>query len=711
MLTFIARRLLAAAPMLIGVSIAAFLLLHALPGDPATAILGQRATEENIRQFRESEGLDDPLPVQYGRFASNLAKGDLGRSHRTNRPVLDELKQKVPATIELTVFAMLFATIVGISLGVLAAIKPRTIWDFICLAFALVGVSVPIFWLGFLVQKGFAGELGLFPFQSRLDIAKWPTFESETGFFLVDAIFVYRNVELTLDVLHHLMLPSMVLATVPMALIARMTRANMLEVLGQDFIRTAKAKGLSPRPIVMRHAMRNALIPVITAIGTQFGYLLGGAVLTETIFAWPGLGKYVIDAIDVLDAKPLQASVMLIATFFITVNLLTDLSYAVIDPRLRHGGNKSTEAVPGVTWIEFAPWGLAALPWFAVLVLAIISSTGRVPPEYADSLRRAWIVVFILIGLEVSGLVVLAAVKGVPRAAVEGAGEFFRNGIRRFARTLAEFLKFLRRHKPAIVGTSLILLMIIAAVAAPLIAPYDPMQGLQRYNEPAGSEFLLGTDAQGRDLFSRLIWGARTTLLIALAATLLSLVLGSLVGSLAGYFGGAVDSFLMRAIDFMMSFPSFLLAVVTVAVLGKSLENLIWAVGIVGIPLFARQVRAEVLRLRSLEFVEAARALGCSRMRILLRSLLPNCLTPIIVLGTLGMGGAILDVAGLAFLGLGGDPFVPEWGLILKLGWDESSKGAFQVGVAGACILGTVLGFNLLGDGLRDWLDPRSRQR
>ena len=706
MLTLIARRMLAAMPMLLGVSLAAFLLLHVLPGDPARAILGQRATEENVKRFREAEGLNDPLVVQYGHFLRELSSGELGKSHRSNREVVDELKERVPATIELTVFAILIASVVGISLGVLAAIKPRTIWDFLCLAFALVGVSMPIFWLGFLVQKGFAGELGLFPFGSRLDIAKWPTFESDTGFFLLDAIFVYQNAELTLDVLHHLMLPAMVLATVPMALIARMTRANMLEVLGQDFIRTAKAKGLAPRPIVMRHAMRNALIPVITAIGTQFGYLLGGAVLTETIFGWPGMGTYVIEAIDVLDAKPLQASVMLIAVFFISVNLLTDISYAVIDPRLRHGGGKQTEAVPGVSWLQFAPWGLAAMPWAALLVVGIWASTGRGDPDYVTP--AIW-TVFVLIGLELAALVVFIFQKNMHVAAVEGLVELIQNGTRQVLASGLDFLKFLRGHKPAIIGSLLIMLMITAAVGAQWIAPHDPMEGFQRYNEPAGGEFWLGTDAQGRDLFSRLVWGARTTLRVALAATLLSLLLGTIVGAMAGYFGGAVDSFLMRAIDFMMSFPSFLLAVVTVAVLGRGLDNLIWAVGIVGIPLFARQVRAEVLRIKSLEFVEASRALGAGRVRILFRTVLPNCITPIIVLGTLGMGSAILDVAGLAFLGLGGDPFVPEWGLILKLGWDESSKGAFQVGVAGACILGTVLGFNLLGDGLRDWLDPRTR--
>lgn len=277
---------------------------------------------------------------------------------------------------------------------------------------------------------------------------------------------------------------------------------------------------------------------------------------------------------------------------------------------------------------------------------------------------------------------------------------------------MKDFLRFLKTHRPAQGGLLLIVLVVFAAVFANLLAPFGAMEAVpNRFFAPPGGEHLLGTDSQGRDLFSRLLFGARYTLLVALAATLLSLVAGSLVGAFAGYFGARVDMLLMRGVDFMMSFPSFLLAVVAVAILGKSLENLIWAVGIAGAPSFARQVRAEVLRIKALEFVEAANALGYSHLRVLWRHVLPNCLTPIIVLGTLGMGGSILSVAGLAFLGLGGDPFVPEWGLMLKLGWDQSAQGASQVGLSGACILVTVLGFNLLGDGLRDWLDPRTRMR
>jgi peptide/nickel transport system permease protein len=277
---------------------------------------------------------------------------------------------------------------------------------------------------------------------------------------------------------------------------------------------------------------------------------------------------------------------------------------------------------------------------------------------------------------------------------------------------IRDLLKFILRHRPAMVGLILISLVAAAALLAPVITTYGP-------REPVSYEFFaspskdhwLGLDGQGYDLFSRIVYGARTTLRIALLATLLSLVIGGTLGALAGYIGRWADMLLMRVVDFMMSFPSFLLAVVLVAILGKSLDNLVLAVGIVGAPLFARQVRAEVLRVKAQEFIEASRAMGYSHLRILFKHVLPNCLTPLIVLATLGMGGAILDVAGLAFLGLGGDPFDPEWGLILKAGWNSPALGGFQVGIAGACILGTVLGFNLLGDGLRDYLDPRSRRK
>ena len=229
---------------------------------------------------------------------------------------------------------------------------------------------------------------------------------------------------------------------------------------------------------------------------------------------------------------------------------------------------------------------------------------------------------------------------------------------------------------------------------------------------PPGPAHWLGTDSQGYDLLTRVIYGARTTLRIAVLATLLAMVIGTACGAVSGFAGGLVDLVLMRMVEFAMSFPAFLLAMVTIAVLGKDLDNLIYAVGIVGAPLFARQVRAEAVRLRDLDFIAAARAIGASPTRILLRHVLPNSIGPIIVLTTLSMGSTILDVAGLTFLGFGGDPYkTPEWGLILKQGWNEIDRGTLQVTVAGSAIFITVLAFNLLGDGLRDELDPRATTR
>lgn len=281
----------------------------------------------------------------------------------------------------------------------------------------------------------------------------------------------------------------------------------------------------------------------------------------------------------------------------------------------------------------------------------------------------------------------------------------FGDGVHAFARWA---IRFLRHHRPALVGTVVIGLVLLVAIFAGLLTAHggaEPVRDL--------TSFLpLGTDAQGYDLWARIAYGARTTVWIALSATLLSLVLGVLVGGISGFLGGWVDMLVMRVVDFTMTFPSFLLAMVMVALLGPGLEQLILAVGFVSSPLIARQVRAEVIRISAMEYTHAARALGLSRTRIFLRHVLPNSIGPIIVLGTLGMGSAILDVAGLTFLGLGGDPYAtPEWGQILKQGWDEASKGVVQVASAGLAIFLTVLGFNLLGDGLKDELDPRTRRR
>ena len=335
MFTHILRRLLAAVPMLLAISIASFLLLHALPGDPTAAMLGQEATAENRAELREELGLNRPLHVQYFDFMGGVFQGDFGRSFSSGRPVSEELWMRVPATIELAVAAMLLATIVGISLGILAAIRPRSWIDFLCLGMALVGVSIPIFWLGFMAQQLFAGDLGLLPFGARYNAAVWEGFEPETGFFIYEAIFTYGSADLTLQLLHHLTLPAVVLATVPTALIARMTRANMLEVLDQDYIRTARAKGVPEHLVIYRHAFRAALVTVIPVIGVQTGFVLGGAVYIETVFQWPGLGAMLVKAVSTRDLLLVQGGVLIAATAYVLVNLAADVAQAMLDPRLK----------------------------------------------------------------------------------------------------------------------------------------------------------------------------------------------------------------------------------------------------------------------------------------------------------------------------------------------------------------------------------------
>ena len=282
------------------------------------------------------------------------------------------------------------------------------------------------------------------------------------------------------------------------------------------------------------------------------------------------------------------------------------------------------------------------------------------------------------------------------------------------------YTNFIRNHKAAMLGSICLATILTVAIAGPLLCQYSPVDSIFDAGLNPSSKHWLGTDTQGRDLAARFIYGSHTTIKIALLATLLSTVLGTTIGAVSGYIGGKTDLILMRFIDYTMSFPGFLLAMVIVAIAGRELNNLIYAVGIVGAPLFARQIRSEVLRIVALDYITAAKAIGASHTRIIFVHILKNALSPIIVLATLSMGGAILDIAGLNFLGLGGDPYqVPEWGLILKQGWDEAPAlkdgmlniGAIQVLTACLLIFITVLGFNLIGDGLKDQIDPKSKQR
>lgn len=314
MLPFIARRLLYAIPTLLGVTFLVFISVRLIPGDPAVAIAGERATPELIAQVRQDLGLDEPMLTQYGRFMAALVTGDLGTSLRTRLPVAPEVWRRLTQTLLLAVVSLVLASAVGMFLGILSATKPYSIVDNFGMLLALLGISTPVFWLGLMLMLVFSVEL---PKWLGLSEPIFPPTGSGTW--------------------KHVVMPAITLAAYSTAIIARMTRSSMLEVVSHDYIRTARAKGLSERIITYRHALRNALVPVITVQGLQFGTLLGGAVLTESVFAWPGLGRYLVDAIFQRDYPVVQASILVIAVGFIFINLIVDLVYAVVDPRIRYG--------------------------------------------------------------------------------------------------------------------------------------------------------------------------------------------------------------------------------------------------------------------------------------------------------------------------------------------------------------------------------------
>ncbi|MFG2011883.1 ABC transporter permease [Micromonospora sp. NPDC048868] len=332
MFRFIVRRLLQLIPTLFGLSLLLFIWLRRLPGGPETAILGERGTPEMRAAIRRNMGLDEPILVQYGRFVRRLIRLDLGTSTSTKRTVVTEFVERFPGTVELSVTAMLIAVGVGIPLGYLAARRRGRMLDHLSVGGSLIGICIPVFFLAYVLKAIFAENLGWFPASGRQD----PTLGATriTNFFVLDGIMT-REWDAAADALWHLVLPAVALASIPLAIIVRITRASVLEVLNEDFVRTAEAKGLTESTVRRRHVLRNSMLPVVTSIGLLTGGLLSGAVLTETVFAFSGIGAFIYEAISQRDYPVLMGFILIIAVVYVLVNLLVDLSYSLIDPRVR----------------------------------------------------------------------------------------------------------------------------------------------------------------------------------------------------------------------------------------------------------------------------------------------------------------------------------------------------------------------------------------
>lgn len=337
MLRFVMTRLGLVVPTFLGIILLTFTLIRLVPGDPVEVRVGERGiSPERRAEMLHQMGLDQPLYVQFFDYVGGVLQGDLGISVITQRPVMDEFLALFPATVELAVFAMIFATMIGLPVGVIAAVRRGSIFDHTVMGASLTGYSMPIFWWGLLLILFFSVNLGWTPVAKRLGE---DFFINEiTGFMLIDTLLDEdpSNKGAFFSALHHLVLPTIVLGTVPLAVIARMTRSAMLEVLGEDYIRTARAKGLGIYRIVAVHALRNALIPVVTVIGLQVGALMGGAILTETVFSWPGIGKWLLESIGRRDYPALQGGVLVIAALVMATNLAVDLTYGLLNPRIRH---------------------------------------------------------------------------------------------------------------------------------------------------------------------------------------------------------------------------------------------------------------------------------------------------------------------------------------------------------------------------------------
>ncbi|MEC1591650.1 ABC transporter permease [Bacillus sonorensis] len=333
MLAYCLKRTVMLIPVLIGMTLVVFSIIRFIPGNPAQVILGQRATKEAVQQLTVQLGLDQPWYIQYGRYIGDLLRGDLGTSIRTGAAIIKEMQPYLFATLELAFFAMMIAVLIGVNAGMISAWFKNSVFDYTAMLIALIGVSMPIFWLGLMGQWFFSIELGWLPTTGRENVRN--PVEAITYIHTLDTLLQGRFDQFG-ETIRHLILPATALATIPAAIIARITRASMIEVLQSDYIRTAKAKGVHMFSVVYKHGLKNAFIPILTVIGLQTGLLLGGAILTETIFAWPGIGRYIYDAISYRDYPVIQSGILMIAFIFVMINFIVDLLYAVIDPRIKY---------------------------------------------------------------------------------------------------------------------------------------------------------------------------------------------------------------------------------------------------------------------------------------------------------------------------------------------------------------------------------------
>ena len=701
MIRYVINRVLLLIPVIIAVSLIVFTLLELAPGTIVDTMIDGDMTQEEVDALMARFNLDRSMFYRYGLYMQGLVRGDLGISQGTGLSVFDTYMERLPNTLILAFTTAVIGVALSIPLGIRAARKAGTITDAATTAFSLVGMSMPNFWLGLLLILLFSHHLG------------WlPTGGNREG---------WRS----------LILPAFTAASTLMAMSARQTRSSMLEVLRADFMRTARAKGVPERTVIRKHALGNALIPIITVVGTSLCVSLAGSVVVEQVFAWPGVGRMLIEGVRSRDVTVTLGCVLMTTILYVLIMLIVDLLYAFVDPRIKSqymtGKRKRKRAgavivVPVISGAGQASEAPETVYSTAGGAGAETASAAKQTDEDMPESSNAQLPHLSSYARNTSG-------SDEPGVHVTNARSF---ATRRdedivitdkavdVAEVIAKYKKRsqfgdlmhrLVRNKSSLAGMIILGFVFVVAIAS-LFMTFSSVTASNvpaRFSSPSW-QFPFGTDNMGRNLFLRVIYGTRYSVVIGFSAVAISAFVGVILGSMAGYYGGKTDNIIMRISDTLASIPSLLLGMVIMIMLGLQLQNLIIAVGIGGIPHFIRMSRASILTVKGNEYVEAARAIGFSDLRIIVTQVLPNGLSPIIVQATMSLGITIIIASSLSFLGFGVPAPTPEWGALIAAGREFARSAPWLMTFPGLAIMVTVLGFNLLGDGLRDALDPKLKK-
>jgi ABC-type dipeptide/oligopeptide/nickel transport system permease component len=716
-------------------------------GDPLAPYVTEKTTSEQYIELIDKHNLDEPIPYQYITYLRNIITFEWGYSKVINQDVSEAMPEKFAATLELSILAFIVSVATAIPLGIFSSIRQNRWHDHSIRLFALFGSAIPIFWFALFLQYVVSFKMDLLPLSLRYDPILWEItdpIDIETNFLLIDAIAA-GSLPHFLDALKHMILPATVLAYGSMATIIRLMRGNMLDVLGQDYIRTAKSKGLSERQVTFGHGAPNAMIPTVTLLGMGFAGLINGSVLTETIFTWPGLGAWAITAMRSLDVSAILAYTLFSAFLYIIANLIVDILYAFLDPRVELGGHLSAGEIIVVSFsillllITFVNISMAVLFSLFILIslsiLLLYSASIRLIQNPEDLLLVGLFLgtLFIIWSILAGFFKVLLIISLLTYSiyTIYNWNEI-KGGLAPKYDELKRAAYQIRRNPLTILGLFLVVSLLSIALFAPFLAPPSENQrdvmSMEEHFEfnydhqppcyfsctaESGEKngYILGSTDRGYDLYYGIVWGSRTSLDVAVKVVITGTFIAAIIGAVSGYYGGKVDDVIMRITDVFIAIPGLVLALAIIAVTGdNSIEMLMYALIIVWWPGFTRVIRAEALRIRKLPYIEAAKAAGASDFRIIFKHVLPNCITSIIVIATMDMGGIVLSLAALGFLGFGGGADLAEWGKLVAFGQDDMLKGEwwgfFFPGLAVAL---WAFGFYLLGDGVRDILDPKQR--